>query len=232
MVCLGGYGTHWVPSIQLDELCVMLWDMLRYHNYDIRSPYNREAALWTAGQTTFRFPLDARPLRDLRASQGRVAAAGDKNIPEAGSSRAGAKTARRGSRSGADSPTPVARVLQFIERYSRVFGESAMPDPAREQAPAQSPRSRPEFEQVRQLIERSAGQSSNFRGVDPVRSPVTADTPIASTEVNSQAPAAAPIDQVDGGREQDEMIILETSGDDARAETGRPSRDDEVFFIT
>ena len=22
MVCLGGYGTHWVPSVQLDELCV------------------------------------------------------------------------------------------------------------------------------------------------------------------------------------------------------------------
>ncbi len=51
MVCLGGYGTHWVPSVQLDELCVMLWDMVRYHNYDIRSPYNREAALWVAGQT-------------------------------------------------------------------------------------------------------------------------------------------------------------------------------------
>ena len=48
MVCLGGYGTHWVPSVQLDELCVMLWDMARYHNYDIRSPYNRDAALWVA----------------------------------------------------------------------------------------------------------------------------------------------------------------------------------------
>ena len=49
MVCLGGYGTHWVPSVQLDELCVMLWDMLRYHNYDIRSPYNRESALLGRG---------------------------------------------------------------------------------------------------------------------------------------------------------------------------------------
>ena len=70
MVCLGGYGTHWVPSVQLDDLCVMLWDMARYHNYDIRSPYNRESALWVAGQTTFRFPTDARPLRDLRAVAG------------------------------------------------------------------------------------------------------------------------------------------------------------------
>ena len=40
--------------------CGMLWDMARYHNYDIRSPYNRDAALWVANQTTFRFPLDAR----------------------------------------------------------------------------------------------------------------------------------------------------------------------------
>ena len=72
MVCLGGYGTHWVPSLNLDELCGMLWDMARYHNYDIRSPYNREAALWVANQSTFRFPIDARPLRDLRAALGRV----------------------------------------------------------------------------------------------------------------------------------------------------------------
>ena len=72
MVCLGGYGTHWVPSLNLDELCGMLWDMARYHNYDIRSPYNREAALWVANQTTFLFPIDARPLRDLRAALGRV----------------------------------------------------------------------------------------------------------------------------------------------------------------
>ena len=71
MVCLGAYGTHWVPSLALDELCVMLWDMARYQNYDIRSPYNREAALWTAHQTTFRFPIDGRPLRDLRAALGR-----------------------------------------------------------------------------------------------------------------------------------------------------------------
>src|SRR5262249_40426165 len=72
LVCLGGYGTHWVPSLHLDELCVMLWDMARYHNYDIRSPYNRDAALWAANQATFAFPLDARPLRDRRAALGRV----------------------------------------------------------------------------------------------------------------------------------------------------------------
>ena len=53
MVCLGAYGTHWVPSLALDELCVMLWDMARFQNYDIRSPYNREAAQWAANQSTF-----------------------------------------------------------------------------------------------------------------------------------------------------------------------------------
>jgi len=72
LVCLGGYGTHWVPSLHLDDLCNMLWDMARYHNYDIRSPYNREAALWAANQTTFAFPTDARPLRDKRIAQGRI----------------------------------------------------------------------------------------------------------------------------------------------------------------
>ena len=72
MVCLGGYGTHWVPSLNLDELVGMLWDMTRYHNYDVRSPYNRDAALWVANQSTFAFPLDPRPLRDLRARLGRI----------------------------------------------------------------------------------------------------------------------------------------------------------------
>ena len=72
MVCLGAYGTHWVPSLALDELCIMLWDMARYQNYDIRSPYNREAAQWAANQGSFRFPMDPRPLRDARASIGRV----------------------------------------------------------------------------------------------------------------------------------------------------------------
>ena len=72
IVCLGAYGTHWVPSLTLDELCVMLWDMARYQNYDIRSPYNREAAQWAAHQTAYQFPVDARPLRDGRAALGRV----------------------------------------------------------------------------------------------------------------------------------------------------------------
>jgi ubiquitin-protein ligase len=82
MICLGGYGTHWVPSLPLDELCAMLWDMARFHNYDIRSPYNRDAALWVANQTKYAFPTDSRPLRDLRVAQGRIAPARPAAPPE------------------------------------------------------------------------------------------------------------------------------------------------------
>jgi ubiquitin-protein ligase len=64
IVCLGGYGTHWVPSLNLDELCGMLWDMIRYQNFDVESPYNREAALWAKTQRSYRLPVDVRPLRD------------------------------------------------------------------------------------------------------------------------------------------------------------------------
>ena len=66
-VCLGGYGTYWVPSLTLDELCHMLWDMIRYENYDETSPYNREAALWAKTQSQYQLPLDERPLRDRLA---------------------------------------------------------------------------------------------------------------------------------------------------------------------
>jgi ubiquitin-protein ligase len=69
VVCLGGYGTHWAPSLALDELCGMLWDMIRYENYDETSPYNREAAAWAKNQTFFRLPIDERPLRNKLAAQ-------------------------------------------------------------------------------------------------------------------------------------------------------------------
>ncbi|MDG1874429.1 MAG: ubiquitin-conjugating enzyme E2 [Mariniblastus sp.] len=64
VVCLGGYGTHWVPSLTLSEMCTMLWDMIRYNNFDTESPYNREAALWAKAQTDFTFPIDKRSIRD------------------------------------------------------------------------------------------------------------------------------------------------------------------------
>jgi hypothetical protein len=72
VVCLGGYGTYWVPSLSLDEMCTMLWDMIRFANYDPNSPYNREAAIWAKQQKDYRFPIDPRPIRDRVASKKRA----------------------------------------------------------------------------------------------------------------------------------------------------------------
>jgi len=145
MVCLGGYGTHWVPSVQLDELCVMLWDMARYHNYDIRSPYNREAALWVANQTTFLFPTDSRPVRDLRAALGRVASPAEPSAVGRGSAaQNGSKSPKKSSAprgSEGDSPSQVARVRDFISRYGRVFNSPGGPEPERPEATAVPARS-------------------------------------------------------------------------------------------
>jgi hypothetical protein len=106
-----------VPSVQLDELCIMLWDMVRYHNYDIRSPYNRDAALWVANQTAILFPTDPRSLRDLRAALGRVASSSAGGSE--GSANGSAKSLAAGSKS------PIGRVRRFVARYGRVFGSTA-----------------------------------------------------------------------------------------------------------
>ena len=77
VVCLGGYSTHWVPSLQLDELCTMLWDMIRYANFDVDSPYNREAAQWVKTQAGVALPLDRRPLRNKLVGGPRKTGGGD-----------------------------------------------------------------------------------------------------------------------------------------------------------
>ncbi len=82
VVCLGGYGTNWVPSLTLSELCVMLWDMIRYENFDIESPYNREAALWAKTQKEFPFPIDRRSIRDRVVNAGSLSGAGP--VPASG----------------------------------------------------------------------------------------------------------------------------------------------------
>ncbi|MBI3857491.1 MAG: hypothetical protein HY293_17560 [Planctomycetes bacterium] len=53
-----------MPSLGLAELCEMLWDMVRYANYDPKSAYNYAAGRWSETQTQFDFPLDPRNLRD------------------------------------------------------------------------------------------------------------------------------------------------------------------------
>jgi hypothetical protein len=72
VVCLGAYGQHWAPSVTLEELVTMLWDMVRYANFDVDSPYNREAAQWARTIEKHRFPIDARPLRDITAGQAAI----------------------------------------------------------------------------------------------------------------------------------------------------------------
>ncbi len=80
-VCMGGYTSHWSPSIRLADLCRMLWDMLRYANFDVGDPYNREAADWARDQDRFRFPLSDAPLRDRVAGSGSPAAPGGTGPP-------------------------------------------------------------------------------------------------------------------------------------------------------
>jgi len=121
MVCLGGYGTHWVPSVQLDELCTMLWDMARYHNFDVRSPYNRDAALWAGNQTAVPFPTDPRPIRDLREAMGRI----DGSPP----ARAGLPAADRpGGLLGMSAAVEaVDRVRRFLDRRNRMADDAPAP---------------------------------------------------------------------------------------------------------
>ena len=75
VVCMGGYGSNWVPSLTLDEMITMLWHMIRYKNFDSDSPYNREAAAWTQSQTDFKFPIDTRSIRD------RISCQTNQNVP-------------------------------------------------------------------------------------------------------------------------------------------------------
>jgi ubiquitin-protein ligase len=135
MVCLGGYGTHWVPSVQLDELCTMLWDMIRYHNYDIRSPYNRDAALWVANQTAILFPTDARSLRDRRVAQGRVVttkpsskAAGPSGNGSAPSASGDGRASGKPAEESRPSSSAMNRVRIFVQRYGKVFGDGSAAD--------------------------------------------------------------------------------------------------------
>jgi ubiquitin-protein ligase len=63
-VCLGPLRQHWTPGVRLVDLCRLLWDILRYANFDAEVPLNAEAANWVRSQPPVRFPLDTRPLRD------------------------------------------------------------------------------------------------------------------------------------------------------------------------
>jgi ubiquitin-protein ligase len=177
MVCLGGYGTHWVPSVQLDELCTMLWDMVRYHNYDIRSPYNRDAALWVAQQQTFRFPTDERPLRDLRAALGRVSTgATDVAAGRDGANRTGPEAAVRKT---------LDRVRHFAQRYGRVFAAAAEGSSPPPPEPPATARALPSNAELHDLVAAHAAAAVP-EPADPAEEPVFIMEPESPS-----APAAA-----------------------------------------
>jgi ubiquitin-protein ligase len=225
MVCLGGYGTHWVPSVQLDELCNMLWDMVRYHNYDIRSPYNRDAALWVANQTAILFPTDPRPLRDLRAALGRVE-------PSTAGEHPSSAPNGSGKPAGGGESAP-GRVRKFVERYRRSFSGSGAPEPRR---PAADPDGDPVS--PRPVADRDSWPRAEPPGTDGV----ARDAPLnpelqalvaaqAATEVGRGGDGGGGGDA--GGEE--EVLILETSGTGpppAQREAPRPIiRTDDIIFI-
>ena len=224
MVCLGGYGTHWVPSVQLDELCMMLWDMARYFNYDIRSPYNRDAALWVANQTSILFPTDSRPLRDLRVAQGRVEASDEKlkgkstgSVGDSSgrSSRAG-RPSTNASGTGWNSRSPVDRVRQFMERYARAIGEGSAPQPDLDAT----------------LV---GPEPSTAAGPEPSTTPIDASS-VAPNGENEPGDVVLNtlIGQANGHlgeNERDGVVILEATTDVPVRPARRSEADDEIVFI-
>ena len=216
MVCLGGYGTHWVPSVQLDELCVMLWDMARYHNYDIRSPYNRDAALWVASQTKFLFPTDPRPLRDLRAALGRVESDGGSGIrgrKHAGGRAIGTNGSSKSpaSRSGAAS--------EPARRPSSPVHESLRRRCSRKTPVAERRRTRPSRADAATRSPSCAAGSVLGRATAPSRrrrDPAVDQPQTATRSFSSSRPVQRPI----------------IRDDPRRLPTGsRSSSDDEIMFI-
>jgi ubiquitin-protein ligase len=227
MVCLGGYGTHWVPSVQLDELCVMLWDMARFHNYDIRSPYNRECALWVAGQSTFRFPVDSRPLRDLRAMQGRVSSSGEHT---AATSAPKEPARNRAARSKSGTTTPVARVLQFIERYGRGSNGVSSREQERREFNELMARMYPDAPHARRSTERSSTSPPNVEMPEIARGQFVREPTDSSVDRATLASTPPEIDHASSDGDQNDVMILEASPDDfGHAPT--PPADDEVLFI-
>jgi ubiquitin-protein ligase len=234
MVCLGGYGTHWVPSVQLDELCMMLWDMARYFNYDIRSPYNRDAALWVANQTSILFPTDSRPLRDLRVAQGRVEASNEKLQGESNGSGSVGDSSSRSTRAGRPSTnasatrwdilSPVGRVRKFMDRYAKATGEGSTPQPDLVATPVGSQCS---------TMAGPAPSSAAAPGISTTPLVASSGLPNGENEPGSVALNTL-IGQVNGHRgeeERDGVVILDATNNIPVPPARRSETDDEIVFI-
>lgn len=126
-VCLGGYSAFWVPSLQLDQLCCMLWDMLRLANFDVKSPYNREAAGWLAAQPELRLPLDDRPLRDRQVAVDATLAPPNSvppaSVPPASVSPPGAAPLEPSPPAASPAPEPLDAEIVVLESPDILFIE-------------------------------------------------------------------------------------------------------------
>jgi ubiquitin-protein ligase len=243
MVCLGGYGTHWVPSVQLDELCTMLWDMARYFNYDIRSPYNRDAALWVASQTAFLFPTDGRPLRDLRAALGRIPSssagqgAGSESPTGANGAtkRSESRSSERGSRRWSlnarawspsatpaspqepDVPIQYAWIRQFVEALERRHRPNS--DHA------------PQSTLVRRLVERYGPIFAKDGVPEPNRLTSNVGAVPPPADVHGQPGTGADSDQTRTGNEQADVVLVEPATRLQPEPEPPPLRGDDIIFI-
>lgn len=63
-VCLLG---HWGAKTHLDDVCIWLWDMVRYRLYNLDDPLDSNASRWAA-QDQERFPLDPFDLRAVASA--------------------------------------------------------------------------------------------------------------------------------------------------------------------
>ncbi len=219
MVCLGGYGTHWVPSVQLDELCMMLWDMARYHNYDIRSPYNRDAALWVANQTSILFPTDSRPLRDLRVAQGRVESNGSaalgngKPAASSGDRPPASNSNDRGQPPTADDDSETRSAMQRVRRFIQQYGGGD----------AGITCSQPE----------SVSAPSAQAGTrEPETAPPASSTSQPTTGETLTADVSTLLARLgESSQQDDEVVILEDWEDSPAPPPGRVTRGEEIVFI-
>ena len=110
----------------------MLWDMLRYHNYDIRSPYNAMPRFVGRQPDDDPVPTDTRSLRDLRAAQGRwlrPRRRGRRHRP--GRANGTAKSGSAGAGAGLTTPVAGSGSSSSVMAASSAARKGRVPEPER-----------------------------------------------------------------------------------------------------
>lgn len=73
LVCLGQLGERYLPSLGLARIVNMLAEMIQWHNFDLRDPFNKDAAEWAANPANWKYiqeiggysPLQMIPRQEL-----------------------------------------------------------------------------------------------------------------------------------------------------------------------